>query len=262
MSTVLLERDASRGGHLATVVLNRPEVLNAIDNALAEALCAACEELIRDDAVWVVILRGNGDSAFCAGADIKARGAFTDAQWLEQRALIRRMFARLRALPQPVIAAVHGYALGGGTEIALSADVAIAADDAQFGLTETRLGIIPGGGGTQMLPRLIGRNRAKELILTARRVSADEALALGMVTRVVPRAELLPAALALADEILRNSPYAVRQAKWAVDQGTDLPLAEGLEREHTAYMRAIASADRREGVAAFNEKRRPRFSGQ
>jgi enoyl-CoA hydratase/carnithine racemase len=262
VSAVLLERDPGRGGRLAWIVLNRPEVLNAIDNALAEALCAACEELSADDAVWVVILRGNGERAFCAGADIKVRGAFTDAQWLEQRALIRRMFERLRALPQPVIAAVHGYALGGGTEIALSADVAIAADDAQFGLTETRLGIIPGGGGTQLLPRLIGRNRAKELLLTARRVSAGEALALGMVTRVVPRAELLPAALALADEILQNSPYAVRQAKWAVNEGADLPLPEGLEREHTAYMQAIASADRREGIAAFNEKRRPRFAGR
>jgi enoyl-CoA hydratase/carnithine racemase len=259
---VLLERDDARDGHLAYVVLNRPEVLNAIDNELAEDLCVVCEELAADDSVWAVILRGNGERAFCAGADLKARRGFTRQQWHEQRALIRHTFDLLRAVPQPVIAAVHGYALGGGTELALMSDVIIAADDARFGLTEVGLGIIPGGGGTQTLPRRIGRGRAKELIYTARHVSAAEALALGLVNRVVPRSELLASALALADEILRNSPFAVRQAKWAIDQGADLPFGEALEREHAAYMRAIGSADRQEGIAAFNEKRRPRFSGR
>ena len=129
-------------------------------------------------------------------------------------------------------------------------------------MTEVSLGIIPGGGGTQSLPRLIGRQRAKELIFTARRIGADEAYRLGLVNRVVDRAALLPTAHELAQEILRNSPYAVRQAKWAIDQGADLPFPDGLEREHEAYMRAIGSEDRREGIAAFNERRRPRFVGR
>jgi methylglutaconyl-CoA hydratase len=259
---VLVERDMGRGGRLAYLVLNRPEALNAIDNGLAEELCAACLGLAADESVWAVILRGNGERAFCAGADVKARLGFTRRQWLEQRALFRRMFGLVRALPQPLIAAVHGYALGGGTELALLSDIVVAAEDARFGLTEVSLGIIPGGGGTQTLPRLVGRARAKELIYTARRVAAADALALGMVNRVVPRAELLEAAVALADEILRNSPFAVRQAKWAIDQGADLPFGEALEREHAAYMRAIDSKDRAEGIAAFNEKRPPKFSGR
>jgi len=256
--TVLLERD----GHLAHLILNRPQVMNAIDNQLASDLLAACQALAADDATWLVILRGNGERAFCAGADLKARRDFSADDWAFQRALLRRLFKGLRDVPQPMIAAVHGYALGGGTELAMLADFVIASDDAVFGLTEVSLGIIPGGGGTQSLPRLIGRNRAKELIFTARRISAPEAQALGLVNHVVPRDDLLGRAAALADEILKNSPYAVRQAKWSIDRGADLPFEEGLEREHEAYLRAIASDDRREGIAAFSEKRRPEFTGR
>jgi enoyl-CoA hydratase/carnithine racemase len=257
-STVLVER----AGHLAHLILNRPEVLNAINNTLGEELGAACEALAHDDQVWIVILRGAGDRAFCAGADLKARRDFSPEDWVVQRELLRRMFKQLRGLPQPMIAAVHGFALGGGTELAMLADFVVAAEDAVFGLTEVSLGMIPGGGGTQNLPRLIGRNLAKELIFTARRISASEAHALGLVNHVVPRPELLPKALALADEILKNSPFAVRQAKWAIDNGADLPFEDGLQREHEAYMRAIAADDRREGIAAFNEKRPPRFTGR
>jgi enoyl-CoA hydratase/carnithine racemase len=172
------------------------------------------------------------------------------------------MFARLRAVPQPMIAAVHGFALGGGTELAMLADLIVAAEDAVFGLTEVSLGIIPGGGGTQSLPRLIGRNRAKELIFTARRIPASRALELGLVNHVVARQLLVEKATELAHEIMKNSPSSVRQVKWAIDQGADLGFEEGLEREHEAYMRAIASADRREGIAAFNERRPPRFTGR
>ena len=146
--------------------------------------------------------------------------------------------------------------------MAMLADFVVASEDAVFGLTEVSLGIIPGGGGTQNLPRMIGRNRAKELIFSARRISALEAKELGLVNHVVSRAELLPKAIAIAEEIMKNSPFAVRQAKWAIDRGVDLPLEDGLQREHEAYLRAIASEDRREGIAAFNEKRRPRFSGR
>ncbi len=254
--TVLLERD----GHLAHLILNRPEVLNAINNELASDLMSACAELTHE--TWVIIFRGAGERAFSAGADLKARQGMTPEQWQAQRSLFRQMFEQLRAIQQPMIAAVHGYALGGGTELAMLADMIVAADDAVFGLTEVSLGIIPGGGGTQNLPRLIGRNRAKELIFVARRIPADEALRLGLVNRVVPRAELLASAEGLAQEIVKNSPYAVRQAKWAIDHGVDLPFEEGLQREHEAYLRAIDSEDRREGIAAFNEKRKPNFKGR
>jgi enoyl-CoA hydratase len=256
--TILVERD----GHLAHLILNRPEVLNAIDNTLATELTAACDSLAADPEVWLIILRGAGDRAFSAGADLKARRDFTPEDWAHQRALLREMFKRLRDLPQPMIAAVHGYALGGGTELAMLADFVVASEDAVFGLTEVSLGIIPGGGGTQNLPRMIGRNRAKEMIFAARRINAAEAYRLGLVNHVVSREALLTRAIEIAQEIMKNSPFAVRQAKWAVDHGADQEFEDGLEREHEAYMRAIASEDRREGIAAFNEKRPPRFTGR
>jgi enoyl-CoA hydratase/carnithine racemase len=256
--TVLVERD----GHLVHLILNRPEVLNAIDNQLATELGSACTSLAADPDVWLIILRGAGERAFSAGADLKARRDFTPEDWTHQRGLLREMFKQLRNLPQPMIAAVHGFALGGGTELAMLADFVVASEDAVFGLTEVSLGIIPGGGGTQNLPRMIGRNRAKELIFSARRIPAEEALRLGLVNHVVPRTELLPRAVALAHEIMKNSPFAVRQAKWAIDRGADQEFEQGLEREHEAYMRAIASEDRREGIAAFNDKRPPNFSGR
>lgn len=255
---VLVERD----GHRAELILNRPAVLNAIDNTLADELSAACQTVSADPIVWTVILRGAGGRAFCAGADLKARQGFSAEQWAHQRELFRRMFGLLRGVPQPTIAAVHGFALGGGSELAMLCDLIVASEDAVFGLTEVSLGIIPGGGGTQSLPRLIGRQRAKELIFAARRTSAQDAHRLGLVGHVVARDELLPTARGIAQEIMQNSPFAVRQAKWAIDQGADLPFEDGLEREHEAYMRAIASEDRREGIAAFNEKRRPNFSGR
>ena len=257
-AAVLLERS----DHLVELILNRPEALNAIDNRLATELIEACTTIALDASIWVVIFRGAGERAFCAGADLKARRDFTAEQWTEQRALFRRLFKSLRDIPQPMIAAVHGFALGGGTELATLADFVVASDDAIFGLTEVSLGIIPGGGGTQSLPRLIGRNRAKELIYAARRISAPDAQALGLVNHVVPREDLLARAQSLAAEIMRNSPYAVRQAKWAIDRGADLPFEDGLEREHEAYLRAIGSEDRQEGIDAFNAKRPPRFTGR
>ncbi len=256
--TVLIERT----GNLAQLILNRPEVLNAIDNVMGEELGAACDELAADESVWAIILRGAGERAFCAGADLKARRDFSAEQWAAQRALFRGMFKKMRMVPQPMIAAVHGFALGGGTELAMLADFIVASDDATFGLTEVSLGIIPGGGGTQNLPRLIGRNRAKEMIFTARRITATEAKQFGLVNHVVAREQLLPTATLIAQDVLKNSPFAVRQAKRAIDCGVDLPLEDGLECEHEAYMRAIASEDRREGIAAFNEKRPPQFTGR
>jgi len=194
--TVLVERS----GHLAHLILNRPEVLNAIDNDLGEELGAACDELAVDESVWAIILRGAGERAFCAGADLKARRDFSPEQWAAQRAVFRGMFKKMRTLPQPMVAAVHGFALGGGTELAMLADFIVASDDAIFGLTEVSLGIIPGGGGTQNLPRLIGRNRAKELIFTARRITAAEARQFGLVNHVVAREQLLPTATMIASD--------------------------------------------------------------
>ena len=186
--TVLLERE----DHLATIVLNRPEVLNAIDNTLATELTAACAQTRRRS-------RGLGGHPARSGrAGLLRRGRpqspprFHPDDWAHQRALLRGLFAHMRNVPQPMIAAVHGYALGGGTEFAMLADFIVASEDAVFGLTEVSLGIIPGGGGTQNLPRMIGRNRAKELIFSARRIPASEAYRLGLVNHVVPRAELLP----------------------------------------------------------------------
>src|SRR5438105_3148647 len=195
MSTVLIERE----GHLAHLILNRPEVLNAIDNTLAEDLRVASAQLSADADVWAIVFRGNGERAFCSGADLKARRGFTAEDWAHQRALFRRLFKALRDVPQPMIAAVHGFALGGGTELAMLADFVVASEDARFGLTEVSLGIIPGGGGTQSLPRMIGRNRAKELIFTARRIDAAEALRLGLVNRVVSREALLPTTIDIAE---------------------------------------------------------------
>ena len=190
MSTVLIERE----GHLAHLILNRPEVFNAINNQMGEDLRVACEELGAETEVWTIVLRGAGERAFCAGADLKARRDFTPADWAYQRALFRRLFKALRDVPQPMIAAVHGFALGGGTELAMLSDFIVASEDATFGLTEVSLGIIPGGGGTQNLPRMIGRNQAKELIYTARRIPASEAYRLGLVNRVVARDALVEAA--------------------------------------------------------------------
>jgi len=256
--TILLERN----GNLAHIILNRPALLNAIDNQLAQDLIDVCATVAADDSIWVALLSGAGERAFCAGADLKARRDFTPEQWAHQRQLFRRTFAALRSVPQPTIAAVHGFALGGGSELAMLCDIIVASHDAVFGLTEVSLGIIPGGGGTQSLPRLIGRHLAKERIFTARRFDAQEAQALGLVNRLVPRDLLLDSARELAQEIMRNSPFAVRQAKWAIDHGADLAFEDGLGREHEAYLRAIASEDRREGIAAFNERRPPRFTGR
>jgi enoyl-CoA hydratase/carnithine racemase len=172
------------------------------------------------------------------------------------------MFDSLRALPQPSIASVFGYVLGGGFELALSCDLIVAAEDAVFGLPEVRVGILPGGGGTQLLARRVGVGRAKDLTFTGRRIGAEEALAMGVVNRVVPRADLEVATLQLAEEVCRSAPVAVREAKRAIDQSLDLPLAAGIELEELAWRRAVASEDRREGIAAFNEKRDPQWRGR
>jgi enoyl-CoA hydratase/carnithine racemase len=246
---------------VATVTLNRPEALNAISTELATALAEAVEPLATDPGVRAVVLTGAGERAFCVGADLKQRATFDDHGWFVQREAFRRGFAAVRRCPLPTVAAVAGFALGGGTELALACDLVVAANDATFGLPEVRLGLVPAGGGTQLLVRRVGRSVAKDLVLTGRRVGAAEAQSLGLADRVVPAGEALAAATALAAEIAANAPTAVRMAKWALEVGADLSQEAAMEVEDQAWRRAVLSDDRREGIAAWVEKRDPRWPG-
>ena len=248
-------------GRVATVTLDRPEALNAISTELVLDLAAALEPLGVDPGVGAVVLTGAGDRAFCVGADLKQRAGFDDQGWFVQREAFRRGFAAVRRCPLPTVAAVSGFALGGGTELAISCDLVVAATDATFGLPEVRLGLVPAGGGTQLLVRRVGRSAARDLVLTGRRVGAAEALELGLADRVVPGGEVLAAAAALADGLAGNAPTAVRMAKWALEVGADLPLEAAMEVEDQAWRRAVLSNDRREGIAAWVEKRDPDWPG-
>jgi enoyl-CoA hydratase/carnithine racemase len=254
--------DVRQEGPVAVVTLSRPEALNALSGAMADQVAGALLTVAAEPSAWVVVLAAAGDRAFCVGADLKERNRLDDRGWLANRVLMRSLFDTVRAVPQPTIASVFGFALGGGFELALSCDLIVASDDAVFGLPEVTVGIVPGGGGTQLLPRKVGETRAKSLVLTGRRITAAEAAAMGLVERVVPRAELPAATMELAGAIAAGSPVAVREAKRAVERGAEVPLEHGLEIEDRAWRRAVASEDRREGIAAFNEKRAPEWRGR
>jgi enoyl-CoA hydratase/carnithine racemase len=249
-------------GAVAHVVLDRPEALNAISTELARRLGDVLADLAADDDLRAVVLSSSTPKAFCVGADLKERNGYSDEQLRAQRLVYRRMAAALLAVPVPVVAAVAGYALGGGLELALLSDLVVADETAVVGLPEVSVGVIPGLGGTQLLPRRIGTARAAELIYTARRLDAAEAAALGVVDRVVPAGEALAAASALAADIARNSPVGVRNAKRAIRLGTGTDLAAALEIEDGAWRATAFSADRAEGVRAFAEKRPPRWPGR
>lgn len=246
-------------GRVATVTLNRPEALNAISGAMADELAALLRSVAMDEDVWVVVMAAAGDKAFCVGADLKERGGFSLDDFHRNRKQIRGMFEALRAVPQPVIASVFGFALGGGFELVLSCDLVVAAEGTKLGLPEARVGLLPAGGGTQLLTRKAGLARAKELIYTGRRFDAAEAHAWGLVQRVVPRAELGYQTQDLALDVCRSSPVAVRAAKAATDGALGAPIEDGIEIEHRAWETVIASEDRAEGIAAFNEKRDPQW---
>lgn len=253
-----LRREAVPGaGEIAEVVLDRPSALNALDTALLTALARHLTGLAGDGRVRAVVLSAAGDRAFCAGADLKERAAMSDAQFLAQRPVFRAAFGALLALPQPVIAAVAGYALGGGCELALSCDVIVADETAVFGLPEVSVGLVPGCGGTQLAARRIGPGRAAELIFTGRQVRAAEAAAIGLADRLATPGPAREVALGIARELAANSPVALAAAKRALRAGAGLPLAAALEVEDAAWRTAAGSADRREGIAAFAEKRRP-----
>ncbi len=247
---------------IAIIRLNRPEVHNALNMPLLTELNRIVGELVYSKSTRVVIITGAGERSFCAGADLKERRSFTEDQVRQFIYLIRETFHAVANLPMPVIAAVNGLALGGGTELALAADLRIADENALFGLTETALGIIPGAGGTQRLPRLIGIARAKEMIFTARRITAEEAERIGLVNRVVPSGKALEEALAMAEMISKNAPLAVSQAKFAIDHGTEVDITTGLAIETKAYQTLIPTKDRLEGLQAFKEKRKPVYTGE
>jgi len=251
-----------RGEFVAEIVLDRPEAMNALNTAMARSIAAACAELAADKKVRAVVLSGAGTKAFCAGADLKERNAMTDAEILRQREVFRAAFGGVLRLPQPTVAAVHGYALGGGCEFAMSCDIIVADETAVFGLPEVTVGLVPGGGGTQLALRRLGAGLAADLVLTGRRLSADEAERLSLVSHRVPAGEARAKALEVANTIAGNSPVAVRAAKRALRNGWGVTLESALDIEDAAWRTAALSADRREGIAAFAEKRAPQWPAE
>ena len=244
------------------LTLARPQARNAIDTALGTALRDFFRPLVFDAGqLRCIVITGEGDRAFCAGGDMKERQGMTDAQWFAQHAIFEEAFYAVMGCTVPVIAAVNGAAYAGGCELALACDFVYAVPDARFALTEVSLGILPGCGGTQNLPRAVGLRRAKELLLTASPFDAAQAQAWGMVNRLVPRESLLDAALDAARRIAANAPLSVRQAKLAAGRGLDVDLRTGLAIELEAYRRTVVTEDRREGAAAFAQKRAPVFKG-
>jgi enoyl-CoA hydratase/carnithine racemase len=248
--------------NVVMITLNRPEVMNAINVTMLKALKNQIEAIRFDPDIRVVIITGAGDKAFCAGADLEERESLDETQVREFIFKIGDVFNSIESLSKPVIAAINGLALGGGTELALACDIRIASTSASMGLTETHLAIIPGAGGTQRLPRLIGRGKAKELIFTGCKVGAEEALRIGLVNKIQEKDALLDECKKMAAEICKASPTAIEQAKYAIDHGLDTDLHTGLAIESNAYRITIPTADRLEGLAAFREKRKPEYKGK
>lgn len=247
---------------IVTLTIERPERLNALDSEVIAELEAAFRTLSEDDEVRGVVVTGAGEKAFVAGADISELARLDHLSGVRTSRRGQDVFRLLEEMPKPVIAAVNGFALGGGLELALACDLRIAAEEARFGLPEVRLGIIPGYGGTVRLPRLVGRGRALELILTGEMIDAAEAHRIGLVNRVVPRGELLGAARALLEKITANGPLAIALALESVDRGLDTTLAGGLAHESNLFGILAATEDMREGMQAFLEKRAPNFEGR
>lgn len=250
-----------RADRVATVTIDRPEKRNALNGQVRRELVEAFDALEDESGIRVVVLTGAGDRAFVAGADI---GEFAERTPLEQRAAMegRRVFEVVAAFPRPVIASINGYALGGGCELALACDLRIAARSARLGQPEVNLGLLPGGGGTQRLPRLVGLGRAMRLILTGELIDATEAERIGLVDEVVDDDKLGPRTAELAASIARHSPVALRLIKEAVQAAAEMPLTAGLRLERELFVTAFSSEDRSEGIRAFLEKRTPDFRGR
>ncbi len=254
--------DVSDDGHVVTITFNRPAARNAISRQLAAELLIVCDALSEADAVRAVVVTGSGTQAFCAGADLRERHGLTAEERSEHLTLVEGAVEALAALPMPTIAAIHGYALAGGTEIAIACDLRVLSRDAVMGLPEVRVGLFPGAGGAHRLPTIIGMGRAKDLLLTGRHVTADEALSLGLANRVVEADDVMPTAQALAVEIAANAPIAVRLLKQAIHLSTGMDTASA-RGPVTALRRELdATDDYAEGLRAFSEKRKPTFTGR
>jgi len=251
-----------REGELGWLTLQRPEVMNCLSFPTLKRFRTLLAELREDLSLRCLLITGAGEKAFCAGADLKERKTMPLERVPHFVRNIRALMDDVEAMPQPTIAVINGFCFGGGTELALACDLRVAAAHAELGLTETSLAILPGAGGTQRLPRLIGKSRAKDLILTGRKLGAAEAERIGLVNRVSEPGALRAAALELAQSIAANGPVAVRAAKDAIDAGVELPLAQALEHEARCYERVLGTADRLEALAAFAEKRKPRYLGR
>ena len=251
-----------KSGSVAVVTLNRPKALNALSAACFSELDAAFDELLADEEVRVVLLTGAGERAFAAGTDIRELAAVKPGEGKAYSLRGQTVFRKIETLGKPVIACVRGFALGGGCELAMACTLRIAAEDAKFGQPEVKLGVIPGYGGSQRLPRLVGRAAALKLLLSGAIIDAQEALRIGLVNEVVPAAELADRGRALASEIAALAPMAVSEVLKAVDEGQDLPLGQALLEEAERFGNLCDTADKAEGVAAFLEKRMPRWKGR
>ncbi|MGN1386471.1 MAG: enoyl-CoA hydratase [Bacillus sp. (in: firmicutes)] len=247
---------------ITTITLNRPREANALSIDLLTELKTVLISLQNNRKVRCIIITGTGEKVFCAGADLKERKALADSDVRQAVSLIGKTFSIIETMPQPVIAAINGLALGGGLELALACDIRIASTSAQFALPETSLGIIPGAGGTQRLPRLIGSAKAKELIFTGRRLNCIEAEELGLISKAVSPAELSEETQRLAETIIRNAPIALAEAKKAIYHGMQTDLQTGLKIEEWCYNTTIPTKDRMEGLRAFSEKRQPVYKGE
>ena len=252
----------TRDNHVVTVEMHRPSALNAMNTAMGRDLLDCFEKLFWDKEARAVILTGSGEKAFCVGGDLKERQGMTDDAWRDQHVIFEQAAFRVLRCPQPVIAAVEGFAMGGGCELAVLSDFVVASETAVFAVPEVTRGIFPGIGGTQLLPRIVGTPFAKEMIFTGRRVAAEEAKSVGLVNHVAPAGQALTKAREIAGTIAQNGPVAVRQAKKAIAWGSEADLETGMMLAIEAYNSTVHTEDRLEGVRAFNEKRPPEFQGR
>lgn len=257
--TMVFERPAE---HIGVVTLKRPGGFNSLNTRMGHEGVDLFESMAMNaDGLRCLILTGHGDKAFCAGGDLKERNGMSNEAWIKQHVIFERLMRALIECPIPLIGAVNGAAYGGGCEIAACCDFLYAASHAKFAVPEVKLGIMPGGGGTQTLPRALGERRAKELLMTGRAFTAHEALAWGLVNIVVEGPELMPLALETAATIAANAPLSTRQVKQSAGRGLRMSLSDGLAFEIEAYNRLVPTQDRIEGILAFNEKRKPLFTG-
>lgn len=247
---------------IATITINRPKSLNALNRATMQELSDTLEKIAGGEDIGVVLLTGAGEKAFVAGADVSEMREFSPLEVLEFSRFGNGVLGNIERLPQPVIGVINGFALGGGCELAMACDILVASDNAKFAQPEVNLGIIPGWGGTQRLPRLVGRNIAKEIVLTGEMISAQRAYEIGLVNRVVPREDLMETAREIARKILEKGPVAVRTAKSVMNRGIDLDLESACALEANAFAVMFSTGDGAEGMTAFLEKRKPAFTGR